>query len=71
MAECKFATEEKANIVLQLLEETPPPDKGDDYPLQYFIEAAKDHGDFEKAKRFLIKECDICIVEYPVHEVGV
>ena len=68
MAECKFPTEEAANIVFKLLEEVEAFDDVS-YPLQYYIEAAKDHGDIDKARSFLIKECEICVTEYPVHEV--
>ncbi len=68
MAECKFTTKE-ANIVLQLLDEVEGESTVErrEYPLQYYIEAAKDHGD--KAMEFFIRECEICTEKYAVHEV--
>ena len=69
MAECGFDDEETANIVLQLLEEV----EGNgyaEYPLQYYIDAAKDHKDLDRARNFLLKECDICIMEKPIPGVG-
>ncbi len=67
MAKC---TKEEAKIVLQLLEEV----EGElavewwKYPLQYYLEAVKDHR--AKAKEFLIKECEICMMNYLVHDVS-
>ena len=70
MTECRFENEETANIVLQLLEEVEG--NGDaEYPLQYYIDAAKDHKDLESARSFLIKECEICIMAQTIHEVGI
>ena len=68
MAECRFQEEKAANIVLELLSEVEG--NGDvDHPLQYYVDAAKDHKDIESARSFFIKECSICYVEYSVHEV--
>lgn len=68
MAEC-ITSISQAKIVLQLLTEVEGVQDSAKYPLQYYIEAAKDHGDIEKARKFLIKECPLCLLEYPVHEV--
>ena len=71
MTECRFDDEEIANIVLQLLEEVEGNGNADvEYPLQYYVDAAKDHKELDKARNFLIKECNICLVEQTIHEVG-
>ena len=70
MAECGFDDEETANIVLQLLEEVEGNEDAD-YSLQYYVDAAKDHKELDKARNFLIQECDMCLEEKIVHEVGI
>lgn len=68
MAECRLESHEKAHMVFQLMEEVEA--DGGDYPLGYFVDAAKDHKDIEKARKYLIKPCPICECQYPVHEVS-
>jgi len=68
MAECRLESHEKAHMVFQLMEEVEA--DGGDYPLGYYVEAAKDYRDIEKARKYLIKPCPICECQYPVHEVS-
>ncbi len=69
MAECTFTEGSAANIVLELLEEVEG--EGDvNHPLQYYVEAARDHKEIGKARSFFIKECSICAMDQSVHEVS-
>lgn len=68
MAECRLETHEKAHMVFQLMEEVEA--DGGDYPLGYYVEAAKDYDDIDRARKYLIKPCPICGDQYPVHEVS-
>jgi len=55
-------------MVFELMEEV----EGDghpNYPLGYYVEAAKDYDNIEDARQYLIKPCPICAEEYPIHEV--
>lgn len=70
MAECNFEVQERAQLVLDLMEQV----EGDeDYPLHYYVDAAHDFADLESASDFLFKECPIqglCAGEkIPIHEV--
>lgn len=67
MGEFKLENKEKASMVIELMDLI---EDGDlDYPLSYYIDAAKDFSTMEDAERGLIKECPICTMSYPVHEV--
>ena len=70
MAECNFELQERAQLVLDLMEEI---EDDEDYPLHYYVDAAHDFTDLEEAKKFLFKECPIqglCAGEIiPIHEV--
>ena len=68
MGEYKLESTEKAAIVLGLMN-TVEVDDTLDYPLSYYIDAAKDNSTLEDAERVLIKECPICVLSYPIHEV--
>ena len=68
MIECHLESYERAHIAFQLMEEME--EYGEDYPLSYYIEAAKDYNDIDKARKYLIKPCPICGDQYPVHEVS-
>ena len=68
MAECRLETHEKAHMVFQLMEKAE--EDGGDYPLGYYVEAAKDYKDIDEALKYLIKPCPICECQYPVHEVS-
>ncbi len=71
MAECMFTEGSAAHIVLELLEEVEGTGGGEvDHPLQYYVEAARDHKEIGKARGFFIKECSICYLEQSVHEVS-
>ena len=65
MAECNIAEMERADIVFRLIEVAA------DYPLHYYVDAARDFKDFETAKNFLNQECLICMETYPIHDVSV
>ena len=56
-------------MVLSLIERV---EKGNDvdYPLNYYVDAAKDFNDIDAASDFLNKECPICTATYPIHEVS-
>ena len=56
--------------MLQLIEEVEV-DETMDYPLNYYVDAAKDFDDLASASNFLNKECPICILQYPIHEVTI
>ena len=68
MAECHLESYERAHIAFQLMEELE--EYGGDYPLGYYIEAAKNCDNIEKARIYLIKPCPICGDQYPVQEVS-
>ena len=42
---------------------------GKEYPLQYYIDAARGHHTLEEAKEYLMKPCEICMDDYPYQEV--
>ena len=67
MGEFKLENTEKASMVIELMEKIE--DEGLEYPLSYYIDAARDFSTMEDAERGLIKECPICTMSYPVHEV--
>ena len=71
MAECEFDDLNRAQIVLDLIEEVENEDNI--YPLHYYVNAAHDFADFQSASEFLCKECPIqgvCAGDIiPVHEV--
>ena len=65
--ECRLLKLEKAEILVKLLEKEE--EDGTEYPLKYYIDAAKDYATFEDAVRFLNQPCPICMLEYPMNEV--
>ena len=67
MAEYRLDSHKRAHMVFELMEEVEA--DGQDYPLGYYVEAAKDYDDIEKARQYLIKPCPICVEAYPIHEV--
>ncbi len=70
MAEYKIKEEFRAKMVLSLLAKTKEDNPDSNYPLNYFIDAAKDFNTLDEASNFLIKECPVCTFNYPIHEVG-
>lgn len=70
MAECDLSSMEHAEIAFQLMEEYEG-DKDQDYPLHYYVDAARDFQDLEEARTFLNKECPLCFDIFPIHEVCV
>lgn len=68
MGEFKLENKEKASMVIELMDLME--DDELDYPLSYYIDAAKDFSTMEDAERGLIKECPICTLSYPVHEAS-
>ena len=68
MAEYRYKEKFRAKIVLDLLCEVEY-EGGPDYPLNYYLEAARDFKDLESARNFLNKECPICGDLTPIHEV--
>ena len=68
MGEFKLENKAKASMVIDLMDLME--DDTLDYPLSYYIDAAKDFSTMEDAERGLIKECPICTMSYPVHEVS-
>lgn len=54
MAENKFKDSSKAKMLIDLLEEK------SDYPMKYYIDAAKHYDTFEDATNFLNQPCQIC-----------
>ena len=68
MGEFKLETMEKAQMVIALMNEIEV-DASVDYPLSYYVDAARDYSSLEDAERCLIKECPFCFLSYPVHEV--
>ena len=69
MGEYKFENTERAQMVVELMKEVEADEHAQEYPLSYYVEAAKDYKTLDDAKRYLIKPCPICDVDYPVHEV--
>jgi len=68
MAECRLDCHDRAHMVFELMEEV----EGDgrpNYPLGYYVEAAKDYDNIGDARQYLIKPCPICVEEYPIHEM--
>lgn len=68
MAECNLTNVDRADVALKLIEEVEE-DGMSDYPLHYYVDAARDFPDLESARSFLKKECPICDALYPIHEV--
>lgn len=68
MTECHLESYQRAHIAFQLMEEVEA--DGGDYPLSYYIEAAKDYNNIDMARKYLIKDCLICGDHYPVQEVS-
>ena len=68
MGEFKLPTLTKAGMAVDLMNRVEVDDTID-YPLSYYVDAAKDFSSLEEAERGLIKECPICTLEFPVHEV--
>ena len=52
-----------------LLQQVEEGNEDADYPLNYYLDAAKDFDDLKSASTFLNQECPICIDIYPIHEV--
>ena len=70
MGEFKLETTAKATMVLDLMNKVE--DDGSDYPLSYYIDAAKDYPTLEEAEHGLIKECPICTDDNKlIHNVSV
>ena len=71
MAECDFVDQSRAQIVLDLMEQVE--DDENNYPLNYYVDAAHDYENLEDASDFLFKECPIqgfCAGDkIPIHEV--
>lgn len=67
MAEYKFREKFRAEMVLGLMGQVEG--NGGDYPLKYYVDAARDFDSLESAISFLDKECSICYMGYPIHEV--
>ena len=67
MEEFNLESKEKASMVIELMDLMEDDDS--DYPLSYYIDAAKLFSTTDDAERWLIKECPICTMSYPVHEV--
>ena len=63
-AECKFHTTAKAKLLIQLLEDN------NEYPMRYYIDATSNYKTFEDAQRFLNQPCPICMLNYPMDDVG-
>lgn len=73
MAECEFSEQSRAQMVLDLMEEVE--NAGNNYPLHYYVDAAHDFTDLQKASEFLFKECPIMGMcagdKIPIHEVSI
>ena len=71
MAECDFDEQSRALMVLELMNEVENEDNN--YPLNYYVDAAHDFEDLQSASEFLFKECPIqgfCAGDkIPIHEV--
>ena len=67
MAEYRLETTDKAKMVLELMKEMEEDEQG--YPLHYYTDAAKTYNTLEDAKKGLLKPCEICMMDYPIHEV--
>ncbi len=70
MAEYKFKEKFRAEMVLGLIDRVENTDLHPNYPLHYYLDAARDFNDLDSASNFLKKECPICYEVYPVHEVS-
>ena len=68
MGEYKLPTMNKAAMVLELMGQMEDEEEKD-YPLSYYIDAAKVYSTLEDAKRCLIKECPICFGKFAVDDV--
>ena len=66
----KLESMEKAEVVLELMEELDEGEGGEGYPLYYYVNAARDHSSLEEAQKYFIQPCPICFGCYPVHEVS-
>ena len=64
MAECRFRTTEKAKMLIDLLKDK------NEYPLTYYVDAAKSYNTFEEAQKYLNQPCPICDDHYPMDEVS-
>ena len=58
----------KAGMVLALMEELEGWGGGD-YPLSYYVDAARDYSSLEEAQKYFIQPCPICFKTYPIQEV--
>ncbi|KAL5466679.1 hypothetical protein EMCRGX_G030823 [Ephydatia muelleri] len=67
VGECKFEDTDRANVVIQLMNELEQGGRGCE--LQFYIDAAKEHQTLEKAMNFLNVECPICTDHYTTHEM--
>ena len=71
MAECEFDDQNRAQMVLELMEEVENDENN--YPLHYYVDAAHDFDNLQSASEFLFKECPIqgfCAGDkVPIHEV--
>ena len=63
IAENKFKERSKAVLLIKLLK-----DKSD-YPMRYYIDAAKNYDDFDQALSFLNQPCQICGDTYLMDDV--
>ena len=63
IAENKFKERSKAEMLIALLK-----DKSD-YPMMYYIDAAKNYNDFDQARSFLNQPCPICVETYLMDDV--
>ena len=68
MAEYKFKGLFRAKMVLSLIDQVEK-DTESNYPLNYYVDAARDFDDLDAASNFLNKECPICGDTVPIHEV--
>ena len=71
MVECGFNDQNRAQIVLDLMEEVENDENC--YPLHYYVDAAHNFANLQAASEFLVKECPIqgfCAGDkIPIHEV--
>ena len=68
MAEFRFREKTKAKMVLELMEKVKN-ESDQEYPLHYYVDAAKDFDSLDGALQFLSKECPICYLRCAIHEV--
>ena len=64
MAENRFRSCQKAELLVQLLKDR------NDYPMRYYIDAAKNYDTFEDAQSFLNQPCPICGDTYLMDDVS-